>query len=148
MWAPATCEKYSRKAARYQSVVTDNEWRVIANFGWMDVSQAGRSFHIPPKRGRMPSKSSWRRSSPFDARRAETPSPAYRVRIALIPQRGSGFDVPVLAEYRGRGGGPLKRILPFAPEGFRLPYGLFYQLSSGCFKSSWVTEGSHGIRQV
>jgi transposase len=29
MWSPATREKYSRKAARYQSDVTDTEWSVI-----------------------------------------------------------------------------------------------------------------------
>jgi len=29
MWSPATREKYSRKAAQYQSDVTDEEWSVI-----------------------------------------------------------------------------------------------------------------------
>jgi transposase len=29
MWTPATSEKYSRRALRYQSDVTDKEWRVI-----------------------------------------------------------------------------------------------------------------------
>ncbi len=29
MWTPATREKYSRNASRYQSDVTDEEWRVI-----------------------------------------------------------------------------------------------------------------------
>jgi putative transposase len=32
MWAPATREQYTRRAARYQTDLTDAEWRVIAPY--------------------------------------------------------------------------------------------------------------------
>ena len=36
MWTPATRKHYSRPALRYQSDVTDEEWRVIIRFHWHD----------------------------------------------------------------------------------------------------------------
>ena len=32
MWTPATRKNYSRNGLRYQSDVTDEEWRVIESF--------------------------------------------------------------------------------------------------------------------
>ena len=38
MWTPATRKNYSRNGLRYQSDVTDEEWRVIESFSAPSVA--------------------------------------------------------------------------------------------------------------
>ena len=57
MWTPATCKNYSRNGLRYQSDVTDEEWRVIEPYllpamgigrprGWPVARDCQRHFYV------------------------------------------------------------------------------------------------------
>ena len=55
MWTPATRKNYSRNGLRYQSDVTDEEWRMIEPY------IAARQGHRPPARLAV----AWRSSTAF-----------------------------------------------------------------------------------